>query len=345
MNARNVTVAAGPARNVKVALVAALLVGAVWLAVRPAYDGTGAGFGGAAEPVTYLSLGDSVASGHGLGTTPEAKPGEQTYVSGVGCQRSTGDSYPHVVAAALEDRYSRVRHEQLACTGHTTGDVVTLQLPRAEQVLSGVGGQVVVTLTAGANNYNFWDPRSYLSVFDPTPAGFDNWRQPIEAGIRRDVAAILERLGRNHAERLLLVTEYYNPFNAGAAVFELSPVCRDAQVCAARTAATIGGLNEAVRAGISDYEAKREAGWARARAVGGVASAFQDHAAPRPFCGSAAPDVIASWIQGPNVPALISSLIGQLRAGPGNDCFHPNATGHRELARLVVGTLDALRPR
>ena len=328
-------------RNAKVAVVAALLVGAVWLAVRPAYDGgiTGSGAG----PVTYVSIGDSVASGHGLDTSPEPKPGEQTYVPGVGCQRSPGDSYPNLVAEALDDRFSRVRHEQLACTGHTTGDVLALQLPRAEQALRAEAtGQAVVTLTAGANNYNFWDPRSYLSVFDPSPATFDQWRQAIEAGVRTDVAAILDRLGRDRAERVLLVTEYFNPFNSAALVFDLSPACRQAVDCARRLAATIAGLNQALRSAVADYDGRRQARWATAAYVAGVADAFEDHGAPSPFCGTAAPDALASWIQSPRVAALVSSLVGQLRVGPGNDCFHPNATGHREIGRLVVAGLDSV---
>ncbi len=276
-------------RNAKVAVVAALLVAAVWLAVRPAYDGGGTGAG--AGPVTYVSLGDSVASGHGLGTSPEPKPGERTYVPGVGCQRSTGDSYPNLVAEALDDRFSRVRHEQLACTGHTTGDVLALQLPRAEQALRAEAtGQAVVTLTAGANNYNFWDPRSYLSVFDPSPAAFDQWRQAIEAGVRTDVAAILERLGRDRAERVLLVTEYFNPFNSAALVFDLSPACRQTVDCARRSAATIAGLNQALRGAVAEYDGRRQARWATAAYVAGVADAFADHGAPSPFCGTAAPD-------------------------------------------------------
>jgi hypothetical protein len=328
------------ARRVKFGVVAALLVGAVWLAVRPAFD---PGDEGLAGHVTYVSLGDSVASGHGLGTTPDPKPGEQTYVAGVGCQRPAGDSYPNVVAAALKERATRVDHHQLACTGHTTADVLNFQLPggtRAERRRP--GGHHA---DRRANNYNFWEPAELPVRLYPTPAGFDQWRQPIEAGIRRDVAAILERLGRNRRGRLLLVTEYFNPFKAGAAVFELSAVCRDAAVCAARTSATIEGMNEAVRRGVADYDARRPSGWAPAVTVGGVAAAFREHAAPRPFCGSAAPDVIASWIQSPKIPALVNSLVGQLRVGPGNDCFHPNATGHRELDRLVVGALDDLTRR
>jgi lysophospholipase L1-like esterase len=318
-------------------------VGALWLAVRPAGDGNAAG----AEPVTYLALGDSVASGHGLGTKAQPGSGEQTYLPGVGCQRSTGQtaetsSYTDVVAEALEGRFARVMYEKLACSGHDTTQLLELQLPRADQVLAG-RGQAVVTITIGANNYSFWDPRSYLHVFDLSQGGFDQWRQAIEGGVRRDVAAALEHLGRDHGDRRLLVTEYFNPFNSGATVFDVTAACREGLSCGSRMVATIDGLNAALRGAVADYAGRRQPGWGGAGLAGGVAAAFRDHAAPRPACGSATPDLAGSWIQSPRVPALLTSLIGQQRVGAGNDCFHPNATGHRELARLVMAALDGVR--
>lgn len=327
-------------------MVVASLVGAAWLALRPT-DGAGPVAG--ASAVTYIALGDSVASGHGLGTRPEPIPGEHPYVPGVGCQQSTGrsattSSYADVVARDLRARSSRLVFEKLACTGHDTTQLLNLQLPRADQVLSNGAGSVIITITIGANNYSFSDPRTYVHVFDPSPAAFDAWRRAIEAGVRRDVASALDHLGRDHGERRILVTEYFNPFNPRAAVFDVAPTCRAELDCASRIEATIEGLNDALRGAAADYQARRQPGWGQASLVGGIAAAFHDHAAPRPLCGSGPPDVVGSWIQSPRVPSLLTSLIVQQRVGAGSDCFHPNATGHGELARLVLAALGQMSP-
>ncbi|MGH9164408.1 MAG: GDSL-type esterase/lipase family protein [Acidimicrobiales bacterium] len=309
-------------------------------------------------PLTYVALGDSIASGHGLGTTEGPVEADAAFGQpGANCQRSSGltaaeKAYPDLVRDALARRGRQVQFHKLACTGHTTADLLTFQLPAAERLLGQSAG--VVTLTIGANDYRFSDPVTYVAALNPSPRIYALWRSRIEAGVEANLATALARLGRGHPERRILVTQYYNPFNADSSVYGLVPGCHrptptGALGCADRVAGAIEGLNGSILHAVDSYQSERSAGWASAVVVGGVREAFEHHGAPRPNCGSGAPEVEQSWIQSPRRALLVEGLLGEQRLGSGNDCFHPNPGGHRELARLVlarlaVGGRNALSP-
>ncbi|MGH9181614.1 MAG: GDSL-type esterase/lipase family protein, partial [Acidimicrobiales bacterium] len=299
--------------------------------------------------VAYGALGDSVASGHGLGTNGLALEADAAFGQPrANCQRSAGTSaadkaYPDLLRDELAARPdTEVRFSKLACTGHTTADLLEYQLPPAERLLG--PGPGVVTITIGANDYHFSDPVTYLAALNPSQRVYDIWRARIEATVRANLATALTRLGRGRPQLRVLVTHYYNPFNADSAVFAVVPGCRRPQAgggldCAGRVAAAIEGLNQTIGEAVTAYRSERGVDWATVALTGGVGEAFAGHEAPRPNCGSAAPDTGQSWIQSPPHPLLVEALIGEQRLGTGGDCFHPSAVGHQVLARLVLASL------
>lgn len=308
---------------------------------------------GTTSALTYVALGDSVASGHGLGTNAAPVPADRSFGQPQGnCQRSSGrstaeEAYTDVVRHELETRITGgVKFFKLACTGHTTTDVLTYQLPAAERVLG--DGAAVVTLTVGANDYQFSDPHTYASLLDPRVEAYTAWRSAIEERVRTEIGAALDRLGRHHANRRILVTHYFNPFNDESIVYSLVPLCNGtgpanlAVDCAARVSDSLAGLNRIISEAVATYRALPQPGDASVAVVDGVQVAFEGHEAPSPNCGRLPPTVEQSWIQVPPRPLLLQAVLGQQRLGTGDDCFHPNVTGHRMLARLVLARLDSV---
>src|SRR5262245_59383377 len=98
-------------------LLVLLLVGVT--SVLPATSGQ------AASAFTkYAALGDSVASGLGLNTSPQDP-----------CRKSVGNAYPDLVRTALgldDDHYKKI-----ACAGKMSGALVTEQVPAANTFLGG----------------------------------------------------------------------------------------------------------------------------------------------------------------------------------------------------------------
>ena len=64
--------------------------------------------------------------------------------------------------------------------------------------------------------------------------------------------------------------------------------------------------------------------------VATVHDAFRGHEAPRPWCGTAPPDVEETWIQYPTDPNSNATPVG-------GDCFHANRAGAAEFAAAVMG--------
>jgi hypothetical protein len=60
-----------------------------------------------------------------------------------------------------------------------------------------------------------------------------------------------------------------------------------------------------------------------------VHDAFHGHEAPRPWCGTARPDVDETWIQYPTDPDANATPVG-------GDCFHVNRSGVEQFAAAVT---------
>jgi lysophospholipase L1-like esterase len=323
--------------------------------VRPA-QAASSGTIGAGTQLRYVALGDSVASGHGLGTTltdPNGRPS---------CQRSAGDSPGH--DAYTDDvrdwlqRHSPLgflpgpqSYRKLACSGATVERVASDQVPSANAWLGTAPS--IVTITAGVNDFEFTNPARYVQAFDPlTYDQFVAFRSAAATTVADRLAVALHSLGDNRARRLIAVTTYYNPFNAQSVIYHqllVRVVCSlpigDRPPCSQVIQDTLDVLNESIANAVRRYEASATAGDARATLVGDVDAAFnpgdrrETHAAPKPFCGDAPPSFDDSYIQAERTGQLDLNNPPQT----GNDCFHPNPTGHLAIARLVEAPLARAR--
>jgi hypothetical protein len=63
--------------------------------------------------------------------------------------------------------------------------------------------------------------------------------------------------------------------------------------------------------------------------VATVHDAFRGHESPRPWCGTAPPDVAETWLQYPTDPDSNATAVG-------GDCFHPNRMGAERYAEAVT---------
>lgn len=136
-------------------------------------DGVGRVSTDIAPPRSWLALGDSYASGHGI---PGTVPGGAAH--GRDCRRATGEgsatawsvgSYRQVKA-----QFGFRRIAFVACSGAIT-DEATAQIEEARET-SGIGRWDLVTLGFGGNNLGFsdvllgcLDPRPGWASFDVTP--------------------------------------------------------------------------------------------------------------------------------------------------------------------------------
>jgi lysophospholipase L1-like esterase len=326
-------------------------------AVRPA-QAASSGTVGAGTQLRYAALGDSVASGHGLGTTltdPNGRPS---------CQRSAGDSpgqdaYTDDVRDWLRNpEHSSLgflprsqSYRKLACSGATVRGVTSDQVPDANAWLGAAPS--IVTITAGANDLDFTNPARYVQAFDPlTYDQFVAFRSAAAMTVADGLTVLLHSLGDNRARRFIAVTTYYNPFNARSVIYDqllvwvlCSLPIGDRPPCSQVLQDTLDVLNASIASAVRRYEASATAGDARAALVGGVDAAFnpgdrrETHAAPRPFCGDAPPSFDDSYIQAERTGRLDLTNPPQT----GNDCFHPNPTGHLAIARLVEAPLARAR--
>lgn len=338
---------------VVLALLALLAAGAGGLVLLS--DGDDEGDGAAERPrsgettdplpakVTYVALGDSIAAGFGL-----SEPGDAVAAE---CGRSSGatvatKAYTDLVREELVRRFpGGVTDQKLACGGATSAQMAQGQVDAANKVIG--DSAAVVTITIGANDYRFTDPATYAKALSPDDDVYRPWRDAIEKGLRRQLADSLTRLGRDKPNRRILVTDYYDPFNAESVVYTLAAMCRATGSttsagtvdCGARTGEIVEGLNDTIEGAVEDYRSGAGAPSAEVTVVEGVTDAFEGHEGPRPNCGTAAPDAAEAWVQGPPRALVVEYLSGGEALEQGQDCFHLNAEGHRQLAVLVVAHL------
>jgi lysophospholipase L1-like esterase len=272
----------------------------------------------------YAALGDSVPAGYGL-----QGAAAQT------CQRSAGDnsankSYPDVMRDALGLPADKQHYAKLACSGATSKTVVKQAIDAGAFLGS---DPALVTITVGANDFHFADQSTYIAAFDPRgyPA-FTAYRTLWSTTVRRNLLEALTELGKGSgkSQRRIVVTGYYNPFNARSWMYRLADALLGAECgktksgrppCAQIMAESVQTLNDAIAGAVRDYAGTPQD--AKVILVNGVVGRFLGHESSRFTCGSAVPDQNASYIQ----------------VFP--DCFHPNAEGHRQLADLVKDSMTA----
>jgi hypothetical protein len=110
-------------------------------------------------------------------------------------------------------------------------------------------------------------------------------------------------LARPHTE--VVLTGYYDPINRGSPLYAL---CPDADRCRARVGEAVRRLNGAIR--------RSSAGLGPRVRLAEIWSSFVGHEGARPRCGTAPPDVAATWVQ--------------------EDCLHPNDSGAAAIAGAVL---------
>lgn len=104
----------------------------------------------------------------------------------------------------------------------------------------------------------------------------------------------------------VILTDYYNPTNASGAFWErVHPRCLFVDVYD-RSEQVVQALNAAIG------QAWQRLGSPGFMQVATVHAAFQGHEAPRPWCGTALPDIEGTWIQYPTDPNSNSTDDGPL---------------------------------
>jgi lysophospholipase L1-like esterase len=298
-------------------------------------DADGDGEGNACEALAYFGVGDSVASGHGL----DGWQGD--------CKRAP-KAYPRLVLGSLQasnDRYQAVTDGgNYACSGANSyvefGGAVDLPeqvdsvlewLPELRQEGPTVA---LVSITIGANDFDF--PIQSLTGRDLCRPDYEDWADATAAGVGANLAREIERLLAAE-DVYVVVTDYHNPYNARSGFFTVmrtaNRACRGLtdQELYARTESVVRRLNEAIAAAVDT------AGQSGQVALVSVHDVFHGHESPKPSCGSASPSASASWVQYPLSRKPIPYWNG-------DDCFHPNPSGHQVLAALVWLTVRQLLP-
>jgi lysophospholipase L1-like esterase len=260
-----------------------------------------------ALPIEYFALGDSVASGYGLSADETA------------CHQSTL-AYPWLLYARLRETFVVPQFDLLACSGTTTG---TLD-GQVSEVLSRLSAHpTLLTLTVGANDFGWSDVFAFAqNLCTPEEDAFDAWVEGIAQTVEQNLVGQLGRV-LVYPQVEVILTDYYNPTNPSGAFWErLHPRCRFVQVYD-RSEHVVQRLNAAIR------QARERVGSPSFVQVATVHDAFGGHEAPRPWCGTAPPDVEETWIQYPTDPNSNATPVG-------GDCFHANRAGAEQFADAVT---------
>ena len=280
------------------ALVGALALWGVW----------GVGVGSLpALPIEYFAVGDSVASGRGLDDDETA------------CRQSRL-AYPWLVVGQLQETFLVQQFDLLACSGATTATL--------DQQVSEVLGRLSVhptllTLTVGANDFGWSDVFAFAQrLCTPSDEAFHAWVGGVARAVEDNLVGQLSRV-LAYPQVEVILTDYYNPTNASGAFWErVHPRCLLVDVYD-RSEQVVHALNAAIR------RAWQRVGSPSFVQVATVHAAFRGHEAPRPWCGTASPDVEGTWIQYPTDPNSNSTPVG-------GDCFHMNRAGTEQYAAAVT---------
>lgn len=260
-----------------------------------------------ALPVEYFAVGDSVASGRGLDDDEAA------------CRQSRL-AYPWLVVERLQETFLVQQFDLLACSGATTA---TLD-QQVSEVLSRLSvSPTLLTLTIGANDFGWSDVFAFAPrLCTPSDEAFRAWVGGTAQVVEENLVGQLSRV-LAYPQVEVILTDYYNPTNASGAFWErVHPRCLLVDVYD-RSEQVVHALNAAIR------QAWQRVGSPSFVQVATVHAAFHGHEAPRPWCGTAAPDIEGTWIQYPTDPNSNSTPVG-------GDCFHPNRAGAEQYAAAVT---------
>jgi lysophospholipase L1-like esterase len=284
------------------ALVGALALWGMW-----GWEGVSA----LALPIEYFAMGDSVASGYGLDD------------DGTACRQSRL-AYPWLVVGQLQATFLVQQFDLLACSGATTA---TLD-QQVSEVLSRLSAHpTLLTLTVGANDFGWSDVFAFAQhLCTPSDEAFRTWLEDIAQSVEERLVGQLSRV-LAYPQVEVILTDYYNPTNASGAFWErVHPRCLLVDVYD-RSEQVVHALNTAIG------QAWQRVGSPSFVQVATVHAAFQGHEAPRPWCGTAPPDVEGTWMQYPTDPNSNATPVG-------GDCFHLNRAG----AEQYVAAVTALVP-
>jgi lysophospholipase L1-like esterase len=280
-----------------------------WLSLIGLWGSLGWGPGAvSALPIDYFALGDSVASGYGLADDETA------------CHQSML-AYPWQLYARLQETFVVHQFDLLACSGTTTG---TLDR-QVSEILSRLSAHpTLLTLTVGANDFGWSDLFAFAQhLCTPDDDAFQAWVEGIAQTVEDNLVGQLGRV-LAYPQVEVILTDYYNPTNASGAFWErVRPRCLLVNVYD-RSEDVVQALNAAIR------QARQRVGSPNFVQVATVHDAFRGHEAPRPWCGTAPPDVEETWIQYPTDPNSNATSVG-------GDCFHANRAGAAAFAAAVMG--------
>jgi lysophospholipase L1-like esterase len=324
--------------TVALALLTALLAPIVAATVRPAAPVSGQS---ASDKVTYIALGDSIASGHGLGDE-EGIPSRRADPDKERCRQSSpkaGDSrkaYPYYVAEHLERSGYEVDFDwrrHLACSGATAFDQTDPELTKHKSLSAQVDDALIqiqaidpsepilVSITIGANDFGFADACNLvLWLLAADQSDFESWASLTATVVRLQLKKEINRLLNESPNVSVVASEVYNPFNRDSIFFNRAVGLRQNWNCGSfpdeypsgmyeRTQYAIGALNNNIHTAVYDDVAQPD----RATVTTGLADAFLDHAAPKDVwslagqCGGDPGGLTMSttsttWIQYPGDP-------------------------------------------
>jgi lysophospholipase L1-like esterase len=159
------------------------------------------------QTLQYFALGDSVASGHGLGADCDDD-----------CLRSDR-AYPYVLAKSLRNEGYVVELHHFACSGATSGaqgqgeKTLGYQVDEVLELLSSSDDPALVTITIGANDFH-WHQRDFLQgLTEPSDADFESMVVEISRNLRVNVIEQVNRLLEASQQLVIVITDYYNPFD------------------------------------------------------------------------------------------------------------------------------------
>ena len=291
--------------------------------------------------IDYFALGDSVASGHGLGDDGRDALGNGTE-SGedlTACRRSAVRSYPGQLVRDLEQDYEEVNFYHLACTGARASydadkaikecskrvdddsecryQLLGTQVDEAIETLEAnrtaeTERPTLITITIGANDFEFVDPLTiYRTITGPDPH-FDAYVALRSSHVRLGLQVALLRL-LEYPNVSIVVTGVHNPFNQNSFMFTFAGSrCSVRHVvgidCYQRTEEAAHAINQAITDTVESLGTNHRE---RVALADDIHDLFHGRESPRdsaaiPFvgtsCGSANPSPLDTWIQYPADP-------------------------------------------
>jgi lysophospholipase L1-like esterase len=292
--------------------------------------------------IDYFALGDSIASGHGLGD------------DGTPCHRSAL-AYPSLVERGLETRYTYVHFPAshfLACSGATATkpDSKTLkpdgdkwlanQVTKAIQLIAKIPANrpVLVSITIGMNDFH-WADLSIVTHLSQNASDFQSWVDDTNRSIATELTKQIKLL-LAYPNVAVVITEVHNPVNTDSILFLVgskSRTCTDllgTLECYDRTERLSQSLNKTL---VLDVVTALNSN--RVTYTTQLHAAFRGHESPRPTCGGNGPDVSETYVQyggDPDSNGEVPWFMIPLNRGHlFGDCFHPNDKGAQLYADRV----------